>query len=147
MLEAGDESDFYDFLDLYIRRFRKERRLVKEACKAGIATNSTSPQPGRRSLLRSTHPASFQNFTDEVELMEQRELAIKPRNQNIFKRSFHVYDWLKKVDTEVSCIPHEASISYSPCISSHLPIRFSTIFGTKVHKASPRALKKSIGES
>lgn len=115
MLEAGDESDFYDFLDLYIRRFRKERRLVKEACKAGIATNSTSPQPGRRSLLRSTYPASFQNLTDEVELMEQRELTSKPRNQQVFRRSFHVYDWLKKVDTEYY-FRYEGSQGVPPCL-------------------------------
>lgn len=79
-LERGTEEDHYDFLELYLRRWRKEARLTKYDCDA--RQRQLLGTTGRRQAMKDTSPQFL--------------------NKKYFQGPFNPYDWYAKTNTEVS---------------------------------------------
>lgn len=91
LLEAGDEDDHYDFLELYIRRWIEELKVVEENC------NST------RRMMRGDASAMDEDF-DEADdhgtirslkkrRLEEPEKPIQYLEKKHYEGEFHPYDW------------------------------------------------------
>lgn len=100
-LEAGNGTDYYDFLDLYIRGWFKAQKQVRDNCT-------------RRQLQESSYvglrPREATSTKETIDHQSARSLQVKRR----FRRRFHPYDWLKKVDTEYY-FRYEGSQTVPPC--------------------------------
>lgn len=97
-LEAGNASHYYDFLDLYIRRWKKEEMRVLDLCQAR--------QINRTSAGFRTRPLA------EKSDLSMRELKVV----DPFRRPFSPYDWLKRVATEYY-FRYEGSQTVPPCFT------------------------------
>lgn len=88
MLEEGEESDFYDFLELYIRRWQLVARKIKYDCdRRRLETTA-----GLRGLSQEDDRSLFQ-----IPLHPDENATYAPM-QNITRdffeeRPFHPYDW------------------------------------------------------
>jgi hypothetical protein len=98
LLEAGNDTDFYDFLDLYLRRWKKEQKRVFEFCQIS---------PRNETLSGNTTTS-----TPYVANASNRAL----QGTESFRRRFSPYDWLKKVATEYY-FRYEGSLTVPPCFA------------------------------
>jgi hypothetical protein len=92
-LEEGDEEeDWYDFLELYIRRWQHVANLIRKKCQGSRRLQEDKKQ----SLRNARNPRSLSQIPVDLEA----EATMQPR-QNIskshpyFEREFlfHPYDW------------------------------------------------------
>jgi hypothetical protein len=96
-LEAGDETDWYDFLDLYTRYWLKAERKIRRACKK---RNQTSILLGDQSRRRGSETGAG----DLPELTVRQTAGGSPQvvKRRYFNREYQPYDWYAKTGTEVS---------------------------------------------
>lgn len=80
-LEKGEESDRYDFLDMYLKRWRRVAQRIEDNCAL------------QRNLKVHNETVMDVDYMDDEEIDDHgRVLA---------QNNFHPYDWIKKVETEV----------------------------------------------
>lgn len=108
-LEAGNATDRYGFLQLYLNRWRSEEKLIRQSCqRRRLGLFSDDENNGPRKLLRST------NQTDTFQ-PDENDGAFEPTDlQERRLRRFHAYDWLKQVETEYY-FRYEGSQGVPPC--------------------------------
>lgn len=87
LLEEGTEGDFYDFLELYIRRWRIVARRIRRKCARGRRMEETGTRLGTNRLLE-TLPLSEVNATDR----DPMDVVFRPFFE-CGKKKFHPYDW------------------------------------------------------
>ena len=105
LLEQGEETDDYDFLELYIRRWKKEQRLVREAC--GV-TGLLEEQEFYKADDEEQEENGFlrRALGVEQETVQAKRRAEHDESPQIlskpwFNRTFNPYDWYVKTETEV----------------------------------------------
>jgi hypothetical protein len=107
-LEKGNETDYYDFLDLYIRRWRKEAKLIRESCV-------------QRKLISADFFDEDEDDDDfDIDDYDDLDIDVDVSDERLlrhrqFRRRFHPYDWLKKVGTEYY-FRYEGSQGVPPCL-------------------------------
>lgn len=122
MLEKGGPEDRYDFLDLYIRKWRREARRIKSHCFPDIypqnrrhaaevvpteapAGNRTLSNRGLWSLKRpGFHNPRFQKDTTWPQFLARAN----------YDRYWHPYDWYIQANTEYY-FRYEGSMPEPPC--------------------------------
>jgi hypothetical protein len=93
----GDDTDHYDFLDLYTRGWFNAERAVKKACKArNMTTSSLDDQTRRRGS--ETGGGDLPKLTARQTTGGLPERMTRP----FFNRTYQPYDWNAKAGTEVS---------------------------------------------
>ena len=90
-LEKDRNAETYDFLELYLRRWQKEERIVRRKC-------------SRRRLTSEVSVADDEEEDEGEEENDERELG-QVLNREYFSREWHPYDWVKKAGTEVRAMP------------------------------------------
>lgn len=123
MLEVGGSDDKYDFLDLYIRQWRKEEQRVLELCFPGGLSNNSSnlngfddggegegnqSGAGSEQNGKLTFPLHDPRFTTD---RSQPEIQSKP----YFNRAWHPYDWYVRANTEYY-FRYKGSKPEPPCL-------------------------------
>jgi hypothetical protein len=94
---VGDDTDHYDFLDLYTRYWLKAERAVEKACKARNRTTSSLGDQTRRR-------GSETGAGNLPELTARQTAGGLPQvlTRRHFNRTYQPYDWNVKAGTEVS---------------------------------------------
>jgi hypothetical protein len=92
LLEKGDETDHYDYLDLFVRRWRREAIIIEQECMQRNYTASSTP-----SLRQTKNRAS----EDRIAKMSTPDTPTEIVDTAYFSREFQPYDWYKKTNTEV----------------------------------------------
>jgi len=112
MLEKGTKEDKYDFLELYIRNWKKEEARVKENCNVtGDASDvdDDDQEEGDRDLTKDglTFPLHEPRFKGDK---SRPEFISKP----YYKREWHPYDWYVHANTEYY-FNYKGSMPEPPC--------------------------------
>jgi hypothetical protein len=92
LLERGDETDHYDYLDLFVRRWRREAIAIKQDCIRRNYTASSTPS------LRQTENRARE---DRIAKISTPDMPTEIVDTGYFSREFQPYDWYKKTNTEV----------------------------------------------
>jgi hypothetical protein len=95
LLEEGEESDVYDFLELYIRRWQLVASRVEEGCAAGRMLRGATEQD---SLESTPTPAAAPRHLSVLLPSEWNGEGEEPApmqhiSHSYFNRTFHPYDW------------------------------------------------------
>jgi hypothetical protein len=132
-LERGNDTDHYDFLDLYTRRWLKTERAVFQACRA----RNMTPSSRRRGTATGTD--------DDIHELSTRQTAgglPQWLSKPFFNRSYHPYDWYVKSGTEVSA---RCDSKYTTKATSRSHFLLSITSDTRVQWPSLRALTRCTG--
>lgn len=100
LLQKGNESDRYDFLDLYIKSFEEEVTNIYRACKHKYMSEAKKNGIGQRRLLRRLPRHKRQHIETEY-----------------FNRTFNPYDWYLKTGTEYYW-RYEGTTLVPPCLQT-----------------------------
>jgi len=98
-LEMGNETDSYDFLELYISQWQMEMQRVRSSCEL------------RRLSGGSSEPTA--EPTRMPEARNQPELLHRP----VYSRDFHPYQWIVEAATEYY-FRYEGSTLVPPCLQT-----------------------------
>lgn len=163
LLERGNETDHYDFLELYYRRWKSKEMAVLKDCEernstsgrraseTDVASEAWADEPsdavaksvtddGRRDLVVSFATG----MPDKKRLTPKERTGGNPQilDRPFFSRAWHPYDWYIRSGTEVStnCALHSC---VNTLIISHFVL--STISVTRDRCLSLLALRLCIG--
>ena len=100
LLQKGNETDRYDFLDLYIKSFEEEASNIYRACKWKLLSSENNIRDGGRDLLRRMPRHQRQQIETEY-----------------FNRTFNPYDWYLKTGTEYYW-RYEGTTLVPPCLQT-----------------------------
>lgn len=94
LLEEGEESDVYDFLELYIRRWQGVAARIEEDCSSRRMLRATGQVPLETAPTPAAAPRRLSqilptDWNGEGEAPEPMQHLTRP----YFNRTFHPYDW------------------------------------------------------
>jgi hypothetical protein len=92
LLERGNETDHYDYLELFIRRWKREANIIQQDCMGRNYTASSTPS------LRQTENRARE---DRIAKISTPDMPAEIVDTRYYSRELHPYDWYKKTNTEV----------------------------------------------
>eukprot|EP00977_Amphora_coffeiformis_P029124 scaffold38918_cov176-Amphora_coffeaeformis.AAC.2 len=139
LLEVGTEVDFYDFLELYIRRWRNvAKKTVRDCIKRRRMKENGNPLHAPPVRLLESLPLSETNYTEP----EPMDVLSRPFF-DCRQRKFHPYDWWDEAQTEYY-FRYEGSLTEPPCVrTAHWRVMRRPI---RVAPSQIRALEKLLAE-